>query len=506
MTSNFLLGIGGTGAKCVEAFVRLSFCGLGPEAAWVGLLDQDRANGNAARAMGVLADASELRAAFRAGGANDLGPCPLLRTAIEKPKAGWAWAPEERSSASLATSIGFGGLPPAEAALAEILFSEEERRLHLDEGFRQRPALGAALTLQGVTPESDVWRDLLGALQSAGQGEEVRVLLVASVFGGTGAAGFPTVARLLRKAIEERGLGGRVRLGGVLMLPYFAFPAPPPGMGPAIRPDSSLFLMQARGALEHYAGLFRAETVFDSLYLLGSDPLIQLGAYSDGGSLQANPPLLPELVAALAALDFLAVRGDPAKGIVATRTAGGEVVGWDDLPDAGARGTVRDRVGAAIRTAVAWRQQYAPALRGDAWRHHQREAWFKRHLARPGGDAVAVDASQRAIELLTRASEDLLRWFVALNRGGAGAGRRLALVADDILARAWDSHDVGQVSLAAEVGDAEFRRLVPSTAGPGLSDVFSSLTYDAPVSHTSGPARLVASLHAACLGRRHEGP
>lgn len=504
MTANFLLGIGGTGAKCVEAFVRLAFCGLGPESTWVGLLDQDRANGNVARAVRVLADAAELHTAFRTAGANDLGPCSLLRTRIEKPKAGWAWAPDGRSSISLATSIGYGGLEPAETALADALFSGEERQLALDEGFRQRPALGAALTLQGVTPESEVWRDLLGALQSAGLGEEVRVLLVASVFGGTGAAGFPTVARLLRKAIEERGLGGRVKLGGVLMLPYFAFPAPPPGDGPAIRPDSSAFLMQARGALEHYAGLFQAESIFETLYVLGSDPLVPLGSYSDGGSLQANPPLLPELVAALAAVDFLAVRGDQGKGIVAARTGGGDVVGWDDLPDVGVRGTARERVAAAVRTAVAWRQQYAPALRGDAWRRHVREAWFRRHFGRTGA-VVAPDQPQRAMDLLTRGSEDLLRWLVALNRGGSGAGGRLSLVADDLLAGAWTSHDVGQVPLATSVTNDEFRRLIPPTPGPGLSDAFSSLTYGAPVGGTAGPARLVASLNAACLGRHAEG-
>lgn len=501
MTANFLLGIGGTGAKCVEAFVRLAHCGLGPDAAWIGLLDQDRANGNAARAMRVLAEASDLRTAFRASGTNDLGPSPLLRTAIERPRAGWAWAPEERSSASLATSIGYGGLPPAEAAIADALFSREERQLQLDEGFRQRPALGAALTLQGVTPESDVWRDLLGALQSAGQGEEVRVLLVASVFGGTGAAGFPTVARLLRKAIEDRGLRGRVKLGGVLMLPYFAFPTSPLDGGPAIRPDSSVFLMQARGALEHYAGLFRAETVFETLYVLGSDPLVPLDTYSDGGSLQANPPLLPEFVAALAAVDFLAVRGDAQRGVVATRTGGGETVGWDDLPDAGARGTVRDHVAAALRTAVAWRQQYAPALREDAWTRHRHETWFKRNLGRATGDPIQADASQRAIELMTKASEDFLRWFVALERGGVGAGRRLSLVTDDLLARAWTSHDVGAISLVPDVGNVDFARLVPSTSGPRLSDVFSSLTYDRPVDGAAGLGRLVASLHAACMGR-----
>jgi hypothetical protein len=100
-----------------------------------------------------------------------------------------------------------------------------------------------------------VWKDLLTALQSAGHGVDVRVFLVASIFGGTGAAAFPTVARLLRAEIEQRGLGDQVKLGGALLLPYFSFPPPPEGDGPAIRPNSAAFMMQARGALEYYSRL-----------------------------------------------------------------------------------------------------------------------------------------------------------------------------------------------------------------------------------------------------------
>ncbi|WP_198374021.1 tubulin-like doman-containing protein [Neoroseomonas rubea] len=504
MTANFLLGIGGTGAKCVEAFARLSFCGLGPDEAWIGLLDQDRSNGNAGRAVRVLEDMNEVRRALRTQGANDLGPCKLLGTHVEKPKAGWAWAPEEKSSTTLERSIAYGGLPWQQAALADVLFSAEERRLQLDEGFRQRPALGAALTLQGVTANSPVWHDLLGALQSGGQGEEVRVLIAASVFGGTGASGFPTVARLLRKAIKDRGLSGQVKLAGVLMLPYFAFPTPPPGEGPAIRPDSSVFLMQARGALEYYATLFSKEQVFDTLYLLGSDPLVQFNAYSDGGTNQANPPLLPEFVGGLAALDFLAARSDPNRGIVATRTDGKDVVSWDDLPDAGARGTVRRHVAAAIRTAVAWRQQYAPALMGDAWQSFRRETWFKRQVKQPPGKEPRDDDTQRAITLMTKASEDLLRWFVALNRLGAGPGRRLDLLSDSLLARDWNQQSIDHVPLTS-VSSSDFRNLVPGIDGITLADLFTSLSYDPPASESAGIGRLIASIHNACSPRRNGG-
>ena len=53
MPQNFVLGIGGTGARCVEAFLQLCAAGLGPESVSVGLIDQDEANGNVSRTLAL---------------------------------------------------------------------------------------------------------------------------------------------------------------------------------------------------------------------------------------------------------------------------------------------------------------------------------------------------------------------------------------------------------------------------------------------------------------------
>ena len=248
MTSNFLIGLGGTGAKCVEAFTYLAACGIGPESAWVGLLDQDRSNGNATRTQQLLADYSTLREMLRAPGGVDIGSsCSLLSTRIVQPGGGWAWAPDGNSSQSLALMAGYGGLPAQQQALMQGLFTTAERELTLDEGFRQRPALGAAVTLKNVSASSSIWKNLIEALQASGHGASVRVFLVASIFGGTGASGLPTVARLLREEIQRRNLAERVKLGALLLLPYFSFPPPDAEGGPAIMPDSSATGMKVGG-------------------------------------------------------------------------------------------------------------------------------------------------------------------------------------------------------------------------------------------------------------------
>ena len=50
----------------------------------------------------------------------------------------------------------------------------------------------------------------------------------ASAFGGTGAAGFPTIARILHNTLKKDQDGNCVaNIGGALVLPYFQFPPAP---------------------------------------------------------------------------------------------------------------------------------------------------------------------------------------------------------------------------------------------------------------------------------------
>ena len=51
---NFIVGIGGTGAKCLEHLLHCCSAGLGPDNLWAGMVDQDEANGNVSRTKILL--------------------------------------------------------------------------------------------------------------------------------------------------------------------------------------------------------------------------------------------------------------------------------------------------------------------------------------------------------------------------------------------------------------------------------------------------------------------
>ena len=225
-----------------------------------------------------------------------------------------------------------------------------------------------------------------------------------------------------------------------------------------------------------------------------------LRSYAEGGSSQANPPLLPELIGALAAIDFLHTRPSANGETVAAGTGDGGSIGWDDLPFDGLGGpsALRSQVAAALRTSLAWRQFYGPALAGDRWQGCVCEAWFQRLLAREGDEPVSARRSQRAIEVAGIGFDGLLRWFVALSRAGAGGARRLTLLDDAVLAREWGSANVDEVRLTDALGGNAFSKMVPPRRGPTLAEVFERVTYG-PVPPTgSGVGRVLAALHAAC--------
>lgn len=147
----------------------------------------------------------------------------------------------------------------ADQLLARALFTSTEANLEYSEGFRGHPDLGVLF-----------FSDLLGSLEEAraqglpdelnslidcmeddlARGGEVRLLLVGSIFGGTGASGIPA----LSKYLNARFAASRERfiMGAALMLPYYSVPASGVDTDREIAVDSGEFLDKARTALQYY--------------------------------------------------------------------------------------------------------------------------------------------------------------------------------------------------------------------------------------------------------------
>ena len=109
--------------------------------------------------------------------------------------------------------------------IADVLYDpNEEFQLPLDEVYGQTEYWCGCNVVSHSAKQSILER-CFEAIESAKSGNNV-IFLSSSIFGGTGAAGFPSIARVIRRMAEQEGLSQNIQIGGCLMLPIFLFKPP----------------------------------------------------------------------------------------------------------------------------------------------------------------------------------------------------------------------------------------------------------------------------------------
>lgn len=331
MPKNYYIGIGGTGARLAESLVHLCAAGLGPKDLTLFLIDPDQGNGNLARTTSLMEAYVAARKAFEQPAGDDV---VAFQTNVALPDPA-VWHIFDRRGVRLADYVGLATVKqsnPALADFAKVLFSDDEMGTALDEGFRGHPNIGATV-ISDVPTDVDPWQTFWQDVQGAQAPGEVQVFLAGSIFGGTGAAGIPTLGApdvLKFDARASLGTASKIRLGAGLVLPYFSFApgTPPPGQ-PQMFVTSSDFPIATKAALAYYA---EKDLAFDDVYLLGDSLGQDVGAFSPGNQNQKNRPHYIELAGALAALDFYESRphGGETKYFHAARPD--PRLEWKDLP------------------------------------------------------------------------------------------------------------------------------------------------------------------------------
>lgn len=384
---NLVLGVGGTGAKVVESLLVSTLAGFGPDDLRVAFVDQDGGNGNVARSLQLLLLMERFRGLWWTGSRPDtlkpdsgrgLGSAQVRRLSDAEPL--WCPHPAGATLADIFNADAVSREEPELRALMDSLFAPDrtEQRMDLSVGYRGRAHIGSAAFLSRAEESDPFWSAIVDTLKRGQGGQEVRIFLAGSVFGGTGAAGFPTLARRLRRLARELD-GARVRIGGALMLPYFGFNRPDDPEANVARQED--LLLQSEEALRYYGELFEREGgTFDELYLTGWNPYFQLGYHSSGTSSQANPPLPPELIAATGAVRFFTGEhgaGERNNVFISSRKTV-EALGWGDLPGpfASNGATAYQSLGRLLRFCTVWRNTLRPALKprmfgGDPWYRKQ---------------------------------------------------------------------------------------------------------------------------------------
>ena len=408
----FIIGIGGTGSKCLESFVHLSACGLGPdEDTWIGMVDQDESNGNLRRTRDLIELYDQLYKGLRTSD-NNLKTCDLFKTRLLSTE-NKSWCPIPKATKQFKEHFSYNLMGDKQQKLFNTLFEEAKRDLTLEVGFRGWPSMGAAIFLSQISSEHTFWKNIFDSIKSVKEGNEVRIFLIASIFGGTGAAGFPNIARLIRGKLKEMGSKlSNFYLGGALLLPYFSYPSEDDGERAAM---SDAFLENAQGALKYYCNLMESESLFDSTYLIGWNPLINLNYFEKGGNNQENTPLVPELFSALAASKFFQ-ESELQKGYLISARDDKDKIGWEQFPKVtdDNPGEIRDKMGQLIRFSFAYLHAYHPYLSEDRIKEIKRQKWYKTFFYKQG-IVISDHGVNTVLENLEEYSKRVLKWIASIS-------------------------------------------------------------------------------------------
>lgn len=162
-----------------------------------------------------------------------------------------------------------------------------EMNLNLKEGFRGNPNIGSVIFHQiGKRDEFKAFED------NYKQNEGDKIVIIGSLFGGTGASGIPVLIQLIHDKFPTAEVA-------VLMIqPYFA-----PQMQDGGVINHNLFDSKTKSALNFYriSGL---NSMVSAIYHIG-DPYRTVVPYSEGGNTQKNNANPVEFIAALAIEHFV---------------------------------------------------------------------------------------------------------------------------------------------------------------------------------------------------------
>lgn len=173
--------------------------------------------------------------------------------------------------------------------LIQTLFSSENLANSLAVGFKGSPNVGTVVLSRMI--EESGWYQYFRENFT----EDDRIFIISSIFGGTGASGYP----LLEKMIRSNGAYPKIQqalVGSVTLLPYYALSDAVIAKSDI---DSSSFYTKAKAALSYYEKTAQS----DYLYYIGEQEVT--ANYKNNESEQKDTAHFIELMAATALFDFL---------------------------------------------------------------------------------------------------------------------------------------------------------------------------------------------------------
>lgn len=294
----YVFGIGGTGSRVLKSLVMLAAAGVKIDAKAIVpiIIDPDFANADVTRTIEQIKTYNKIRETLNFNDAVENGFFKTEFKTLSDSGKEYRLSIDDTKSRKFNEFIEFSTLSKENQALASMLFSDDNLDSDMEVGFRGNPNVGSVVLNQFTDSQDFV--DFASSFQNGD-----RIFIISSIFGGTGASGFPLLLKTLR------GLDGytqnhesikKAPIGAVSVLPYFNVEPKDDS-----KINSATFIGKAKAALQYYEKNVNGDgsSSINVLYYIGD---VATNKYEniDGGQYQKNNAHFIELASALAIVDF----------------------------------------------------------------------------------------------------------------------------------------------------------------------------------------------------------
>lgn len=323
MPKTYIFAIGGTGARVLRSFTMLLAAGCrgttNQEDVVPIIIDYDTQNGSTMETQDLLECYQKIHKKAFPQGFNPIGedkkavtetffctPVQRLKdVSLAKDRLRGnrfeLHLESEDVNKKFKDHIGFStindvnGTQPTRYLLESLYDTSEgvnaELELSLEKGFKGCPNIGCVVTRNLSTSEEI--KQFLTMLH-----KEDRVLIIGSVFGGTGASGIPMLLDLLTD--NANGAGHICPIGVIAVEPYFKVVS---SHNSVINSDT--FVAKTKAALMAYDLGQSVNRQADFIYYVGDDKTSSALENHEGGQSQKNPAHLVELISGICAMHFM---------------------------------------------------------------------------------------------------------------------------------------------------------------------------------------------------------
>lgn len=292
MSKCYVFAIGGTGSRVLRSLTMLlsGNVRLGVDEIVPIIIDPDASNADLTRAVKLLDCYRSIREKATADDGSGEG---FFRTEITKQSANYAMQISNTSDMTFGKFMDVNAMNRENQAMVNMLFSQNNLKSSMKVGFKGNPNVGCVVLNQMV--KSPQFAEFANSFV-----EGDKIFIISSIFGGTGASGFPLLLKTLRKSTDfpNFSLINNAEIGAVSVLPYFRVRS-----SKESEIDSSTFISKSVAALAYYEDNIYRDKLINALYFLGDD-IANIYENNVGGHLQQNAAHLIEFLAATAIVDF----------------------------------------------------------------------------------------------------------------------------------------------------------------------------------------------------------